>query len=272
MGYVRDRALSVAAFLSPRLLSHVQHVFEGEAELLIASSWEELDTFVRRKPVSVVILDPIADGVMNVSAVAGFLTRYPSLPLIAYVTLGAPAFNAVAQLSRLGLEDVLLHRFDDAPEKFRERVDRVQGNPLTRHVIGVLTPSLAQLPLALGTAVENMFDQPDRYTSALDLAMDAGVPIVRLYRNLHLANLGSPKRLLIAAKLLRGYSYLRDPGYSVLDVSLKLGYRSTRIFAQHAVSVFGMTPSRVRTRLPEADAIKRVLDWLRSPELESAPT
>jgi len=272
VGYVRDRALSVAAFLSPRLLSHVQHVFEGEAELLIASSWEELDTFVRRKPVSVVILDPIADGVMNVSAVAGFLTRYPSLPLIAYVTLGAPAFNAVAQLSRLGLEDVLLHRFDDAPEKFRERVDRVQGNPLTRHVIGVLAPSLAQLPLSLGAAVENMFDQPDRYTSALDLAMDAGVPIVRLYRNLHLANLGSPKRLLIAAKLLRGYSYLRDPGYSVLDVSLKLGYRSTRIFAQHALSVFGMTPSRVRTRLPEADAIKRVLDWLQSTTLESAPT
>jgi len=272
VGYVRDRALSVAAFLSPRLLSHVQHVFEGEAELLIASSWEELDTFVRRKPVSVVILDPLADGVMNVSAVSGLLTRYPSLPLIAYVTLGAPAFNAVAQLSRLGLEDVLLHRFDDAPEKFRERVDRVQGNPLTRQVIGVLAPSLAQLPLALGAAVENMFDQPDRYTSALDLAMDAGVPIVRLYRNLHLAGLGSPKRLLIAAKLLRGYTYLRDPGYSVLDVSLKLGYRSTRIFAQHAVSVFGMTPSRVRTRLPEAEAIRKVLDWLRSTELESAPT
>ena len=264
--------MSVAAFLSPRLLNHAKHVFEGETELLIASSWEELDTFVRRKPVSVAILDPIADGVMNVSAVAGLLTRYPSLPLIAYVALAAPAFNAVAQLSRLGLEDVLLHRFDDAPEKFRERVNRVRGNPLSRHVIGVLAPSLAQLPIPLSTALENMFEQPDRYTSALDLAMDAGIPIVRLYRNLHLANLGSPKRLLIAAKLLRGYSYLRDPGYSVLDVSLKLGYRSTRIFAQHADSVFGMTPSRVRTRLPEADAIKRVLDWLRSTVGDPAPS
>jgi methylphosphotriester-DNA--protein-cysteine methyltransferase len=101
--------------------------------------------------------------------------------------------------------------------------------------------------------------------------MGAGIPIVRLYRNLHLANLGSPKKLLIAAKLLRGYGYLRDPGYSVLDVSVKLGYRSTRIFAQHAVSVFGLTPSRVRTRLPEADAIKKVLDWLRDDALDPAP-
>lgn len=228
--------------------------------------------FVRRKPVRVAILDPLADGVMNVSAVAGLLTRYPSLPLIAYVTLGAPAFNAVAQLSRLGLEDVLLHRFDDAPEKFRERVERVQGNPFTRHVIGLLAPALAQLPMGLGAAVENMFEQPDRYTSALDLAMDAGVPIARLYRNLHLANLASPKRLLIAAKLLRGYDYLRDPGYSVLDVSFKLGYRDTRIFAQHSVSVFGMTPSRVRKRVPEPDAISKVLDWLQSTTLDPAPT
>lgn len=261
---MRDREVSVAAFLSARLLNHAKHVFEGEPELLVASSWEELDTLVRRKPVSVVILDPLADGVMNVSAVAGLLTRYPSLPLIAYVELAAPAFNAVAQLSRRGLEDVLLHRFDDAPEKFRERVNRVRGNPLSRHVIGVLGPSMAQLPLSLGTAMEKMFEQPDRYTSALDLAMDAGIPIARLYRNLHLASLGSPKRLVIAAKLLRGYGYLRDPGYSVLDVSVKLGYRSSRIFAQHAESVFGMTPSRVRSRLSEADAIKCVLDWLRS--------
>jgi len=264
--------LSVAAFLSPRLLTYVRQVFAEQPDLLVASTWDELDGFVRRKPVSVVILDPLADGIMNTSAVAALLTKYPSLPLIAYVTLGAAAFNANAQLSRLGLEDVVLHRFDDAPDKFRERVEKVQVNPLTRHVLGVLGPSLAQMPIPVATAVGEMFAQPHRYASALDLAIGADVPIVRLYRNLHLANLGSPKKLLIAARLLRGYSYLRDPGYSVLDVSFKLGYRSTRIFAHHAVSVFGLTPSRVRSRLPEAEAIKIVLDWLRSTAADPALT
>jgi AraC-like DNA-binding protein len=264
--------LSVAALLAPRLLTYVRQVFAEESELLVPDSWEELDTFVRRKPVSVVILDPLADGIMNVSAVAGLLKRYPSLPIIAYVTLTPTAFNAIAQLSRLGLEDVILHRFDDGPEKFRERVERLQVNPLTRHVLGVMAPSLAQMPMPVASAVEDMFVQPHRYTSALDLAMGAGVPIVRLYRTLHLANLGSPKKLFIAARLLRGYSYLRDPGYSVLDVSVKLGYRSTRIFAQHAVSVFGITPSRVRKRIPETEAIKKVLDWLRDNALDPALT
>jgi AraC-like DNA-binding protein len=254
--------VSVAAFLPNRLLTHVKHVFADEPELFIATSWQELETIIRRKPVSVVILDPAADGIMNVGAVASLLKRYPSLPLIAYVTLHAPQFNAVAQLGRLGLKEVVLHRFDDAPEGFRERVERVEGNALTHDVIEALRDRLTQLPRQLAVTVENLFEQPHRYASALDIAMEAGVAIVSVYRNLDTAQLGSPKRLLVAAKVLRGFGYLRDPGYSVLDVSIKLGYKTARIFSQHWVSVFGLTPARVRTRLTDDAAIESVLRWL----------
>src|SRR3954465_8684327 len=186
------RAVSVAAFLPVRLLTHVKHVFADEPELLIAASWQELESFIRRKPVSVVILDPAADGIMNVSAVAGLLKPYPSPPLIA--SLPAPQFTAVAQLGRLGLKEVVLHRFDDAPEGFRERVERVEGNALTHDVIEALRARLPHLPRQLAVTVENLFEAPHRYTSALDLAMEAGVAIVSVYRNLDAAQLGSPKR------------------------------------------------------------------------------
>jgi AraC-like DNA-binding protein len=262
--------VSVAAFLPNRLLTHVKHVFADEPELFIATSWQELETFIRRKPVSVVILDPAADGIMNVGAVASLLKRYPSLPLIAYVTLHAPQFNAVAQLGRLGLKEVVLHRFDDAPEGFRERVERVEGNALTHDVIEALRDRLTQLPRQLAVTVENLFEQPHRYASALDIAMEAGVAIVSVYRNLDTAQLGSPKRLLVAAKVLRGFGYLRDPGYSVLDVSIKLGYKTARIFSQHWVSVFGLTPARVRTRLTDDAAIESVLRWLGASDDDSS--
>ena len=257
--------MSVAAFLPARLLTHVKHVLADDPELEVASSWEELESIIRRKPISVVILDPSADGTMNVGAVGGLLKRYPSLPLIAYVTLNAPAFNAVAQLGRLGLEDVVLNRFDDAPERFRERIERVQGNALTHTVIEAIDGRLNQLPRQLSVTIENLFDQPHRYSSALDLAMEAGIAIVSVYRNLDGAELGSPKRLLVAAKVLRGFGYLRDPGYSVLDVSIKLGYKTARIFSQHWVSVFGITPARVRTRLTDDAAVESVLRWLGTP-------
>ena len=257
--------MSVAAFLPTRLLTHVKHVLADDPELLVADSWEELESIIRRKPISVVILDPSADGTMKVGAVGGLLKRYPSLPLIAYVTLNAPAFNAVAQLGRLGLEDVVLNRFDDAPERFRERIERVQGNALTHTVIEAIDDRLNQLPRQLSVTIENLFDQPHRYSSALDLAMEAGIAIVSVYRNLDGAQLGSPKRLLVAAKVLRGFGYLRDPGYSVLDVSIKLGYKTARIFSQHWVSVFGITPARVRTRLTDDAAVESVLRWLGTP-------
>jgi len=256
--------VSVAAFLPNRLLTHVKHVFADEPELLIASSWQELESFIRRKPVSVVVLDPAADGTMNVEAVASLLKRYPSLPLIAYVTLHAPQFSAVAQLGRQGLKEVVLHRFDDAPEGFKERVERVEGNALTHDVIEGLRERLGQLPRQLSVAVENLFEQPHRYSSALDLATEAGIAVVSVYRNIDAAQLGSPKRLLIAAKVLRGFGYLRDPGYTVLDVSVKLGYKTARIFSQHWVAVFGLTPARVRTRLTDSAAVESVLAWLRT--------
>src|SRR5258708_34468250 len=111
---------------------------------------------------------------MNISAVAGLLKRYPSLPLIAYVTLNAPAFNAVAQLGRMGLEDVVLHHFDDAPERFRERVEQVEGNALTHSVIASIPDRLKHLPRKLSATAENLFDQPHRDSSATDPRMESG--------------------------------------------------------------------------------------------------
>ena len=62
---------------------------------MIAQSWDEVDTIVREKPVTALILDPAADGVMNVEAVMRLLKQYPSLPIVAYVTLNASSFGAV---------------------------------------------------------------------------------------------------------------------------------------------------------------------------------
>jgi AraC-like DNA-binding protein len=135
--------------------------------------------------------------------------------------------------------------------------------------MGALRNRLAQIPRQLAVTIDNLFEQPHRYGSAFDIAMEAGVAIVSVYRNIDAAHLGSPKRLLIAAKVLRGFGYLRDPGYSVLDVSIKLGYKTARIFSQHWVSVFGETPARVRTRLTDEAAVAAVLEWLRAGDGES---
>jgi AraC-like DNA-binding protein len=254
--------VTVVVFLPDRLLAHVRHVFIKEPDLVIAHSWDELDTIIRQRPVTALILDPAADGVMNVDGVVNLLKRYPSLPVVAYVVLNQESFGAIAQLSRHGLENVVLQRFEDSPQRFRNVVERARGNPLKQKVLAALRSRLTEFPIKLISTVDEMFDMPHRYSSAQDVALRAEMSTIRLYRCFGAAGLGSPKRMLRAAKLLRAVSYLSDRGYSVRDVAKKVGYRNARLFGEHTLDVFGLTPSRVRTHLTPEDAAEKLLGWL----------
>lgn len=254
--------MSVVALLQPRLLRHLQFVLGRDRHLLVAHSWDELEEMIGIHPVSVAIVDPMAEGARDKVRFARILAAYPSLPMLAYVVLDPAAFRAVTELSRLGLEHVVLHAHDDSAERLLATIDRVSASPLTGRVLQALRPWLSQLPIQLTKAVEDLFAEPHRYQSAKDIAVSAKVPTVRLYRSFNAADLASPKKLLVAAKLLRGYGYLADSGHSVRGISKKLGYRRPRIFADHSCQVFGFNPSRVRLHVSEDDAIARLLAWI----------
>jgi len=258
--------LSIAVFLPPQLLTHVRHVFAKEQEFFIATSWKELEEIVRREPVSVVIADPAADGVVDIDAVSGILQRYPSLPFVGYVMLTPTAFGAIAQLARRGLDHVVLHRFGDSRERLQQTISRVRANPPSQKLMTLLEPVLREVPVSLARAVTDLFERPHRYGSVLELATVAGLPPVSVYRYIDAVKLGSPKKLLIAARLSRGLTYLRDPGYSVREVATKLGYRHAKIFTAHVLDVFEMTPSRLRSRLSEDDALAQLIRWMDIPE------
>ena len=254
--------MTVVAFLPERLLAHVRHVFIKEQDFVIAKSWDEVDALVREKPVTALILDPAADGVMNVEAVMSLLKNYPSLPVVAYAVLSPGSFGAMLQLTRAGLQNVVLQRYEDSPQRFRETVERARGNPLKRKMLDALHPHLTRLPRKLVSTVDEMFEWPHRYASAQDVALKAEMSSVRVYRNFSIAGLGSPKRMLRAAKLLKAVGYLQDRGYSVRDVAKKVGYRNARIFAEHTLDVFELTPSRVRSHLAPEDAVDKLFTWL----------
>lgn len=228
----------------------------------MASTWTDLEAIIRREPVNVLIVDPSADGVVNVDAVGSLLNSFPSLPMVGYVMLNPTSFGAIAQLSRRGLDHVVLHRFGDSRERLQQTIARVRTHPPSQRLLNLLAPALRRVPLNLARAIAEMFEKPHRYSSVLDLAMTAQLPAVSVYRYLESVEMSSPKKLLIAAKMSRGLTYLRDPGYSVTEVSMKLGYRHPRIFTSHAMEVFDLTPSRLRSRVTEDDATNMLVRWV----------
>jgi AraC-like DNA-binding protein len=263
--------VSIAVFLPPHQLAHVRHVFVAEDEFFVADSWERLQEIIRNEPITVVILDPAADGTMRVDAASALLSRFPSLPVVGYVQLNAVAFGAIAQLSRRGLQHVVLHRFDDSKERLQQTISRVRANPPSQRMLALLAPVLKDVPLSVARAVKDMFERPHRYGSVLDLATATDLPPVSVYRYLEAAGISTPKKLLMVAKLTRGLTYLRDPGYSVREVALKLGYRHARILTSHALEVFNITPSRIRSRLSDDDAIAMLTRWIDLPDSAIKP-
>ena len=169
---------------------------------------------------------------------------------------------SVAEFSRHSGDDVLPHRNDGIPDGIRATVDRASANPLSSDMHKALAPRLKRVPARLSHAIEAMFEDPHYHMRVSDLASDAGMSSMQLYRHFEIAGLSSPKKLLVAAKVLRACGYLADPTYSVRDVAKKLGYLNPRIFARHCVDVSGLTPSRLRTRLAAESVVERLLAWL----------
>ena len=230
--------------------------------VVVANTWAELEKMLQIHPVTVALIDPSADGASRTMEFERVKSAYPSLPIIAYVPLTPSAFRAVAQLSKLGLDQVILYSHDDSAERMVATIDKVRSSPLTERFVGELRPNLDKLPLPISKIVEEMFAEPHRYPNAQDLATGAHVSIVRLYRAFQSADLAAPKKMVVAAKLLRAYSHLLDPGQSVGGVSTKLAYRNPRIFAEHTNEVFGLNPSKVRSGMTEDQVVNRLLIWV----------
>ena len=229
---------------------------------MVAKTWGDLEQMLRIHPITVALIDPSADGASRTVEFERVRAAYPSLPIIAYVPLTATAFRAVSQLSKLGLDQVILYSHDDSAERMIATIDRVRANPLTERFVAVLKPRLARLPIAISKVVVEMFAEPHRYPNAQDIATSAGVTVVRLYRAFQAADLASPKKVVVAAKLLRAYAHLSDPGQSVAGASTKLAYRNPRIFAEHMYEALGVNPSRLRSSLTEDQVIEKLVDWV----------
>ena len=241
--------MDVIAYLSPLLALQLRVVLGQTHRLVSVTEWPQIDLIVRRTVVDVAVLDPLADGADGTRAVLEFTRRHPSVPVVLYVALAPPSLRAVVQLARRGHAQVVLHRFDDEPARLRRLLERQPNERWAESLLARLAPAIGQLPLPLATAVRRLFREPHRIWNAQDLANVAGCSRRSLYRQLESGGFRSPRQLVQAARLLRAYVYLRDPGNLVEDVVTKLRYGSPHVLLRHTREICGLTPTAMRDRL-----------------------
>ena len=252
--------------LSAPFVRHLEFAVGKSERLMVAETWSELERMLQVYPASVAFVHPTRD-VASVTDFARINAAFPSLPIVVYVPFTPIAFQIVCELSRSGLRHVLLYSHDDSVDEIIATISKLRSNPIAERFVSRLRPRLVRLPNAIETTVQTMFAQPYRFHNAQDLATSAHVSIVGLYRAFHTAKFRAPKKMVVAARLLRVYAHLTDPGQSVSGVAEKLSYRSAQVLACHTHEVFGVCPSRLRDAFTEESVFDTLLSWI----LETEP-
>jgi len=254
--------LHVVAYLPRNLLAHLRIVLGDTHSLGAATDAAELHSMLRAGDADLLIVDPAMHDGLLAEAIEEIVARHSSLPVVVYTTLMPASMRQVMRLARLGVQHVVLNRFDDEPRRFLELIERVPAHPVAELMLRELAESLRLMPVVLARAVEQLVRTPSRAKNSQELATMAGMTLRTLYR--HLTPLGlQPRHLIVSARLLRAYIFLRGPGSRLKEVALKLGYADPGQLSAQLRDWTGLAAKEIKHALPPAEFVRRVADHLR---------
>ena len=256
--------MDVVALLPRPLLDHLTQVLGAAHSLSAPADWNALRATVQSRIVDAVIADPAFDGTVQTQDLMDLRELYPSLPIVLYTTLSATAMQGVIQLARYGIEHVVLARFDDEPKRFLELIEGVPGSALGDRMLRELREPMRKLPATISRAIERLYRSPGNFQGARQLAEAAGITPRGLYRHLAAVGMPSVKALVVSARLVRAYGYLKDPGRSVKEVAARVGYSRPWLLTKQMREYTGYVPSDVRRALSPEEVVVLLISRVRT--------
>jgi AraC-like DNA-binding protein len=223
------------------------------------STWPEAVEAIRAKPVEMAVVDPLLGSTTPRTHGIGRLRQFfPSLPLLVYTELAPATAGVLLELGRAGIRRVVVHRFEDAPGALRNALMAELEQSASQQVIQGLGHILRDLPPELRLALEGMLHAPGDGPTVTALAERARLTRRTCERWFTKVGLPSPRVVMVLTRLLYAHRLLLDPGYTVEDVALKLGYSKTKTLQIHLRAVFGLTAGELRVSLSIDDALAAV--------------
>lgn len=216
-----------------------------------AADAAELSALLRSGDADLLVVDPAMRDASHADALEVLIVRNPAVPVVVYTTLAPTAMRLVVRLARVGVQHVVLNRFDDEPRRFLALIERVPTQPLAELMLQELAEPLRSLPIVVARAIEQLFRSGARVRGAPELARMAGVVPRTLYRQLAPTGL-QPRPLIICARLLRAYVLLQGPDARLKEVAVKLGYADPGLLSAQLREWTGLAPRDIRRELDAA--------------------
>jgi hypothetical protein len=258
----RPNALpTVVAFLRPSLLAELKNLFPCEEQLSVATTWQELESVMEATCTNLVIIDPTANGPGTMESADALIRQFPYVTFWLFSTRCPEDIRAAMQLFRAGVRDFFLEGTNELGTSIRARLSDSSPERLACEFLDDIRPVLIRLPNRLRQTIEDLFRHPERFGAASDLCNSALTPMSSLYRACTRGGLASPKKLLIAAKVLRGFAQLENPRASIRTVARGLGYCGGRGFGDHSVVATSYSPTELRG-VSERELIPRLAKFV----------
>ena len=258
----------VVACLPRNLLTHLRIVLGKSHSLVAAADLAELHSILRVGDADLLIVDPAMHDGLLAEAMEEIIARHSALAVVVYTTLEPASMRHIVRLARLGVQHVVLNRFDDEPRRFLELIERVPSHPVAELMLRELSEQLRLLPVVLARAVEQLVRSPGRARNSQELAAMAGMNLRTLYRLLTPVGL-QPRHVIVCARLLRAYIFLRGPGSRLKEVALKLGYADPGHLSEQLRDWTGLSPKEIRRELPPSEFVRRIAEHLRRVDAEA---
>lgn len=250
--------MHLATLLSARALTRIRTAAGREHQVVVADDWTDLARVVRRLPIALAIVDPRPGGRVAAGELRELRHAFPSLPVLLHVAPSAPAMQDLVELAREGFYRVVIEGYEDDPGHVREQLAALVTFELEERVLGMLDPVLRAGPVGIGRAVSRLFLAPHEFGSVEDLARAAAMPRRTFDRWLRTLGLAPAHTLLVGARFLRAYQYVRDPGYELADVARKVGYSDPVLLTRQVRAVTGELPSLWRRHATEDATVDRL--------------
>lgn len=245
----------------PRPFAIRLHVAAGQRfNFLAASGWAEAVDAIRQKPLEMAVVDPALEGVPRAQEIERLRVLFPSLPLILFTELTPSVVPVLLRLGHAGIREVVVAGHDDHPQRLGDVLVEQAARALSRRLIKEIEDLLVDCPGELRWAIETTVSEPAAFHTVQDLAERARMDRRTCVRWFTKARLPPPRIMLMVFRAVYAHRLLQDPGYTVEDVSTKLGYAKVRSLVQAVKEVFGRTPGELRVSLTPDEAIEIVRD------------
>ena len=256
---------TIATVVEPGVRLQVDAAAGTSFAALHADSVGEVLQAVRERPVHAVFVSPGCVGREELPRVASLIEGFPGVRTVAIVS----RHDRVSSERLLDLGAYGVRRMVDVSERggwqhLRDLVSH-PSSPSAARIFQKLLPALGEATEDCRCVFETLVRLAPALTSVKLFTAQLGVHPSTFMSRFFRAQLPSPKRYLVATRILYASALLEVPGLSLADVAYRLQYSSPQSFGRHVRTVLGTTASEFRARYPFDVALEEYIERLIAP-------